>query len=137
MTLEDLKKFDLIYLATVYTSYPDGIEAAHIAACTIAARLIEQKINIYSPIAHTHPIAIHGDLDPLDHGYWMDFDAAIIRKSDALLIAQMREWERSKGIALEVTAFLEQGKPIFYLDPADLAVTHTPALRAARELGAA
>lgn len=52
------------YLASPYSKYPAGIEAAFQDICKQTALLIRHKIPVYSPIAHTHPVAIHGEIDP-------------------------------------------------------------------------
>lgn len=137
MNLEQLRTAGLCYLATPYSKFPAGIDNAFKVACRLTAELIRVGIKVYSPIAHTHPIALYGQIDPLDHDIWMPFDTAMMDKADALLIAQMESWEISKGIAIEVDYFLLNGKPIFYLNPQSLHVERAPGFRAARELGAA
>jgi len=112
----------LAYLATPYTRYIDGPEEAFRCACVLAARLIRSGVNVYSPIAHTHPIAVHGGIDPLDQQFWYEFDATILKRCDTLIVAQMEGWEQSTGIALEVDEFNKQGKPIFDLDPETLSM---------------
>jgi hypothetical protein len=121
MKIADLKKFDLIYVGTPYTKYPGGTDEAFIDACKLAARLVRLGLKIYSSIAHTHPLAIYGELDPLDLAIWLPFDAAMIGKSDAMLVAMMAGWETSTGIRHEIQAFTEAGKPVFFLAPAALA----------------
>lgn len=121
-TLSDLTRFDLVYLATPYTKYPEGITLAYIHACKLAARLLRVGIKVYSPIAHTHAIAVHGSIDPLDLSIWLPFDAALIAKSDLLLVAMMQGWEESVGIRHEIDAFVEADKPVLFLDPEDLAI---------------
>lgn len=105
----------LVYVATPYSKYPKGIEAAFRDACKVTAALIEDGINAYSPIAHTHPVAIYGKIDPLDHGIWMKFDAAMMEAATELLVIEMPGWKESKGIAIEVETFRKAGKPITYL----------------------
>jgi nucleoside 2-deoxyribosyltransferase len=126
VTLERLREFDLIYLATPYSKYPTGIEQAFIDAAALAACLLTHGVRCYSPIAHTHPIAIYGNIDPRDHTIWMQVDKVMMRKCDALVIAQMESWEISKGIGYEINYFLEAEKPIFYVDPTSLAVEASP-----------
>lgn len=117
-----LKQFDLLYLATPYSKYEGGITIAYIAASKLAARLIVAGLKVYSPIAHTHPIAIHGGIDPLDHSIWLPFDGAMMDKSAALLVAMMPGWQDSKGITHEIGVFADAKKPIFFLSPIDLSI---------------
>lgn len=120
MKLEDLKKYDLIYVGTPYTKFPAGIEVAFQAACFLTGRLLRAGLKVYSPIAHTHPIAIHGGLDPLDHSIWLPFDAAMMDKADAMIVAMMDTWESSRGVRHEMDAFAAAGKPIYFMDTFDL-----------------
>ena len=107
----------LHYLATPYSKYPAGIEAAFADAAALAAALMVAGVNCYSPIAHTHPLAIHGKLDPLDHSIWLPFDEVMMAKADTLIVAHMEGWEFSYGMAHEVEVFTRAGKPIFDLWP--------------------
>lgn len=111
----------LLYLATPYSRYPGGIERAFQDAAELAARLLTAGYRVYSPIAHTHPIAIHGGLDPLDHTIWLPFDETMMLAADAILVAHMEGWQASKGIAHEIAFFRDHGKPILNVDPETLA----------------
>jgi nucleoside 2-deoxyribosyltransferase len=115
-------KVGLAYLATPYSKFPDGIEAAFIAASKLTAQLLRAGIKVYSPIAHTHPVAIHGDIDPHDHAIWMPFDQAMMDVCDSLIVAHLPSWETSKGVAIEIEVFEKAGKPIFDLEPASLSM---------------
>lgn len=117
----------LYYLATPYTKYMNGdIEAAFVAACKLTADLLSAGNAIYSPIAHTHPVAIHSGLDPLDHSIWLPFDEAMMAAADALLVAQMPGWRESFGIAHEIEFFTKARKPVLYLDIATMKIAPTP-----------
>lgn len=108
------------YLATPYSKYPQGLEVAFRDAARLAARLLRQELRIYSPIAHTHPLAIHGMLDPLDHSLWLPFDEAMMERADYLLVAEMEGWRDSKGIAYEIAFFSRAGKSLYRVDPVTL-----------------
>ena len=43
-----------------------------------AAQLMAEGELIFSPISHTHPIALAGDL-PTDWNYWESYDRAILQ----------------------------------------------------------
>lgn len=116
----------LHYLATPYSKYPHGITHAYLDACRLAARLIQAGMVSYSPIAHTHPIAIHGHIDPLDHSVWLPFDEVMMSRCDELLVAQMDGWDDSDGIAYEIGFFTLAHKPVRFLNPDDLAIRDFP-----------
>lgn len=106
------------YLATPYSKYRGGdIEAAFVDAAKLAASLLVRGVKVYSPIAHTHPLAVYGKLDPLDHSIWLPFDEAMMAAADSLIVAHMDGWDVSYGIAHEIKVFEKAGKPIFDLDP--------------------
>src|SRR5271166_4262386 len=104
--------------------------ATDVEMCKLMAELLRRGVNGYSPICATHGIAKQGGIDPLDHTIWLPFDQAMMNKADALLIAQMKSWETSKGIGHEIDVFLAAGKPIYFLDPSTLGIEPAPGLRA-------
>jgi hypothetical protein len=130
------RSIGLAYLATPYTKYPLGIERAFIDAAALAAQLMRACVKVYSPIAHTHPLAVHGHIDPLDHAIWLPFDEAMMAAADVLIVARMEGWRESKGIAHEVEFFERAGKPIFDLDPGSLILMRRRAEVSARAIGA-
>lgn len=115
--LEVLPEGGLAYLATPYTNYPDGIEIAFREASRLCAELLKADVAAYSPIAHCHPLAIHGDMDALDRDFWLGYQRKMMARCDALIVATMASWERSIGIQYEVQFFTSAGRPIFQLDP--------------------
>lgn len=116
----------LTYLATPYSKHPLGLEEAFKEAAALAGRLLQDGWCIYSPIAHTHPVAIYGELDPLDHILWLEFDEVMMDKSDGLLVAKMEGWQESIGVQYEIDIFEQSGKPIMYLDPQTLGTSTRP-----------
>lgn len=118
----------LYYLATPYSKYPQGITHAYLDACCLAARLLQAGMVSYAPIAHMHPIAIHGHIDPLDHSVWLPFDEVMMSRCDELLVARMEGWDESQGIAHEIAFFRRAGKPVRFLNPADLSIRDDPLL---------
>lgn len=112
----------LAYVATPYSKYHLGIEKAFMHASALTGRLLREGVKAYSPIAHTHPIAVHGNIDPYAHDVWLPFDEAMMTKSDSLLIATMPGWQDSKGVQHEVEFFNRLSKPVWYLDPYTLEV---------------
>jgi len=116
----DLSRYGLIYVATPYSKYPEGIEAAFVEASKAAAKLMKDGARaVFSPIAHSHPIAKHGGIDPLDHSIWMPLDHAMMKAADALAIVRLPTWQESKGIREEIETFVAAGKPIFHVNWAE------------------
>lgn len=105
------------YLATGYTKHPNGIEAAFHDACVWAADFINAGIPVFCPIAHCHPIALYGVLDPLDHRMWLPMDQPFMDAATGLIVVKSERWRESVGIAYEIEQFRKQGKPVLYWVP--------------------
>lgn len=123
----DLQRYSLCYLATPYSKYSAGLDKAFEDAAALAASLLVEGVKVYSPIAHTHPLAKYSHLDPLDHEIWLPFDEAMMAAADALIVAHMDGWQDSYGIAHEIDYFTKAGKPIYDLEPSSFAITRRPA----------
>lgn len=105
------------YLATPYSKFPGGLDEAFKVACKAAADLIRAGVRVYSPIAHTHPVAIHGGIDPYDHGIWLPADKPFMDLARGLVVLKAESWEKSYGISVEIEEFKKAGKPIVYMYP--------------------
>ena len=42
------------YLATPYSKFPGGLDAAYVEACKAQALLIKAGVPVFCPISHTH-----------------------------------------------------------------------------------
>ncbi len=104
------------YLATPYSRYERGTEAAFQDAIAAAVICIRAGIQVFSPIAHTHPIAVHGGLAG-HFEMWASLDEAMIRASDGMIVVRMDGWDRSEGIAAEIAICERLRKPVLYMEP--------------------
>lgn len=105
------------YVATPYSKYEGGLEAAFIMASQVTARLVKAGVPVFCPIAHTHPVAVHGGLDPLDHGIWLPADRPFMDMACGLIMVRAPGWEQSYGMRVEREAFDAAGKPVVWMDP--------------------
>lgn len=112
----------LSYLASPYSKYHAGLGAAYSMACKAAATLMRRGHRIFCPIAHSHPIASFGGIDPLDWEFWAKQDGEMMKTCNGLIVLKMQGWEESVGVADEISAFEWQGKPIIYVEPAELGI---------------
>lgn len=113
------------YLASPYSKYPAGTEAACREVCVLAARLFRAGVLVYSPIAHTHAIAAAGGLG-LGFEQWQAFDEALIEASHGVLVATMPGWCESAGVTAEIVIAHRLGKPVRYIDSNNLDVIGGP-----------
>jgi hypothetical protein len=115
------------YLATSYSRNPVGLLRAYKMALEATVGLMKAGHHVYSPIVHNHPVETAWGADPLDHAGWMAFDAPLMAGASGLLVLMAGEWERSKGVGLEIKAFHDAGKPIFFLEPGKPPLVFIPA----------
>lgn len=106
----------MIYLASPY-SHPDPAvrEQRFRAACQVAADMMRQGEQVFSPIAHTHPIAEFGL--PKGWEFWEKFDRWFIERCEEFAILEIDGWKTSKGIRAEMALTVKYSKPVTYIDP--------------------
>ena len=104
------------YLATPYSKYHLGLHAAYEMACEQRAVFVRAKIPCFSPIVHSHAVALYGDIDPLDHKIWLPDDAPFMALAKGLVIVKAPGWQSSYGIDQEKIAFAQAGKPIHFME---------------------
>lgn len=127
MSLAALAAHRRVYIATPYTKYRQGIQEAWKAAVEVCGKLKHAGVTLYSPIVHSHPIAILGDIDPLDFKMWIKDNESQVADADAIAVIQMEGWEESYGVKVETDAFIVAKKPVYLVHPATLEVTALPA----------
>lgn len=110
------------YLATPYSKWTHGIHDANIVAQKMAGELIKVGVPVYSPIAHTHGIALAANIDPFSHAIFMPADKPLFEGAFGLLIADLNGWRESKGVAIEIGWAKELKKPIWVISPGMLDV---------------
>ena len=117
-----MKHLGLIYLASPYSKYKYGIDRAFRDVATISGKMLLAGAKVYSPIVHTHPIAIETNINPYDLSIWLPFDEAMMTVANTLVIATMLGWEESNGIQHEIDFFRKREKPIYMMDPYTLEI---------------
>jgi hypothetical protein len=105
----------LIYLASPYSDpSADCRRRRFEAACQASARLIRGGDMVFSPIAHTHPIAEAAEL-PLGWEFWAEYDRRMLAACDELVILQLPGWAESRGVRAEWAIARELGKPVRFM----------------------
>lgn len=107
------------YLASPY-SHPNPAvrEQRYKAACAAAARLMARGETVFSPIAHSHPIAMH--LDPAlvcDFRFWMAQDLPILAACSLLRVLRLDGWQESRGVGAEMRFAGMHGILTEFMDP--------------------
>lgn len=103
------------YMASPYTNYPNGKDAAFEAAVENASLLTRAEIVVFSPIIHSHPLVRLGHHHVWE--YWRDFDYAFICASKGVIVCKLPTWETSRGVQEEMTYADKLMKPVIYMQP--------------------
>ena len=106
----------MTYLACPY-SHPDPAvrQARFEAVNRVAARLIREGILMFSPISHSHPLAVCGGL-PGGFAYWETHNRAWMERCDDMIVLMLDGWRDSRGVRDEIAIMEEAGKAVVYLE---------------------
>jgi hypothetical protein len=110
----------MIYLATPYSH--KGLLGRWVMwmrfriVTRIAAKIMQKGYNVFSPITLTHPIARLGNIDQIDHEFWLKMDKWYVDRCDELWVVMLDGWKDSAGVKREIGWALWQGKGVFGLD---------------------
>ena len=107
-----------IYLATPYSHKFKFIRNLRYNNVTkVAAKIMDQYgHNVFSPITHSHPIAVLGNLPALDHEFWLRLDKWYVDRCDELWVYTQHGWRTSTGVRREVSWAYEEGKKVYLVN---------------------
>lgn len=105
----------LFYLATPYSHEDPVVRGARFhMACDVTGFLMAHGLHVFSPIAHTHPIACRCDL-PKGFDFWEKYDRCILSRCTDLLLLKADGWRESRGVQAERRIALELGLRIHFV----------------------
>ncbi len=111
----------LIYLGSPYSHPSESIRHQRwIDACRAAAHLMREGHIVFSPIAHSHSVEIHGFDGPQPGDFWMAQDLPLLSRFEELMIFMLPGFIESAGIRKEKALAIERGIPISYLSPEEV-----------------
>lgn len=104
-----------VYLASPY-SHPDSEmrKARFIGVCIAAGALMKKGMVLFSPIAHTYPIEIHGGL-PGNWDFWEKYDRYFVENAQSVLVLTLDGYKESKGVNAEIKIAEERGIEVSYI----------------------
>lgn len=104
----------MIYLASPYSHEDFAVmESRFERAAQCAANLMGKGIEIFSPIAHTHPIAQYGL--PKGFDFWERYDEWFLEHCSEMWILLIDGWGSSKGVHEERKIMNQLGKPVRFV----------------------
>lgn len=109
----------LVYIATPY-SHPDPavMERRFLEVNRFCAGLMKEGVHVYSPISHTHPIAVCGDL-PRGWDFWEQYDRIMLAACRKIIVFCQEGWLESKGVKAELEIAVELGLAVEFFYPPD------------------
>lgn len=111
---EAMKK--LVYLCSPYTHRDRSVMADRFKiVCRVASMLMGQGHMIFSPIAHSHSIAMAGGF-PRHWEFWQEYDREILSHCKEMWVLKMEGWKKSVGIKAELAIAKELGLPVRFVD---------------------
>lgn len=115
--MSDKSTSGLVYLATPYTHEDAAVKQRRFEVVNrVAAELMRSGVHVFSPISHTHPIALAGDL-PGDWQFWEQYDRAVLKACVRVLVLRQEGWAESTGVRAEIKIAEEMGLPVEFIDP--------------------
>lgn len=109
-----------IYLAIPYSD-PDPLirEMRFRMANARAAELMDQGVVVFSPISHSHTMAVAHGL-PLSFSYWAPSARVFLEVSREIEVIRADGWEKSVGVQGEMAIMRNLERPIRFFDPSEL-----------------
>lgn len=104
------------YIASPYSHEDAAIrEERFNNVSKFTAMLVKSGVIAYSPIAHSHPLAVKYNIRG-DFGFWAHQNYGMLSKASNMIVLCLDGWKDSKGVQAEI-AFAEQcGIDIEYVD---------------------
>jgi hypothetical protein len=116
MNMANCKLGRPVYLSTPY-SHADAAVREHRfhEVNRVAGEMMRQGVAVFSPISHTHPIAMDVDL-PKGWDFWRDQDMAMLCCCRELIVLMQPGWQDSVGVREEITMASQLGIPVKFME---------------------
>ena len=108
-----------IYLATPYTGTEVQEKVRFKQACEICAGLMKSGFRVFSPIAHSHNIAVYGSM-PGSHGFWKEQNRSWLEWADEIWVARMHRWTESRGVKWEISWAMNNDMDVRIFTPGEI-----------------
>jgi hypothetical protein len=113
---EDIAGKGPFYIASPFTKYKHGLNAAYVEILNISYRLRQRGVKHFSPIKEGYELAERTGIPKDDWQFWMKYCEPFVDVAPALIVAGLDGWRQSKGIGVELDWFLAAGKPRYLMD---------------------
>lgn len=109
-----------IYLASPYSSRNEQLRVARYnAVCAVAAELLREGLLVFSPIAHSHPLAAYAL--PIEFDFWQRYCLSFLRYwATELYVLTLEGWNTSQGVRAEIRTSRRLGLLVYLRDMAGI-----------------
>ena len=108
----------LVYLAAPFTAEDPLVQQTRRdAVIEVSDHLVRQGKAIFSPLEYTKGMQDRNVFPPQG---WYEFDLAMLRNCQELLVLTLPGWQTSYGVIIEMTAARALGIPIKFIEPDDV-----------------
>lgn len=109
------KRSKLIYIASPYSSADEKKRLDNYEKVSkFAAYLISKGDVVISPIAYGHPLLGFVNM-PGDWEFWKNFCITFLEKCDTMIVLQLEDWDKSRGVLEEIEYCKNNNIPICYV----------------------
>jgi len=107
---------ELVYIASPYTNGDLSMEEENFKDITkyVSIKVAEGEVLI-SPITYGHTLLQFKDM-PGTWEFWTNFCFTILAKCDRLRVVMMPGWDKSVGVAGEISFAQDHGIPVEYVE---------------------
>lgn len=107
----------LVYLAIPYTHPQAAVRKERYKLVTeIAAYYSKKGHIIFSPITHSHPMAINHNM-PGTWDFWKKIDLEFLSHCHMMMIVALPDWKESVGVLAEKKFAEENGINVVFINP--------------------
>jgi hypothetical protein len=104
------------YLASPYSNPDTAVMEENFKKISkIAAKLTSAGEIVFSPITYGHTLVQFHQM-PTDWEFWKRFCFELLIKCDKMIVCKMEGWDKSRGVAEEISIARDHGIPIEYLE---------------------
>lgn len=116
----------LHYLATPIKHEQEGVVQDRYFQNIVAYNALRMAgIFTYSPMLHHFDVKQSFSY-PNDWQFWRDVSLWMVDRCDALIVLQLKGWDKSEGVKAEVTHAWTHGKPILFMANQCMATLTSP-----------
>jgi len=117
--IDDPSTIGYAYIASPYSNKDSDImDLRYRLICNITATLLQERIAVFSPIVHCHPLAKVNELSR-DAEFWKFYNRTMLRGARELWLLHLDGWEESEGMKGEFEMAAEFGIPFQGVEPSD------------------